>query len=89
MDWETGEHVQFHDREQFLQHPETKLMATCDHGEMWVFQERVAFFLSNSDDSISRLTPNAAVRPIMEQSWTVVDEDLLSKLVALIGRSTQ
>lgn len=64
-------------------------MATADHGEMWVFQERVAFFLSNHNDSITRLTPNAAVRPVIEHNWTVVDEDLLSKLVAQIGRSTQ
>jgi hypothetical protein len=74
------------DVEEFRQHPQTKLVATCSLGEIWVFQRQVPYFIPSSGAATARrLSPHEAVRPIIEHQWTVVDEELLTGLVSLIG----
>ncbi len=62
--------------------PHTGLMARSEVGEIWVFRERTAFFLSDADEGQPRrISPHAAVRPVIEGNWDVVDESLLARLV--------
>ncbi|MGI5818121.1 MAG: hypothetical protein ACOX9R_08485 [Armatimonadota bacterium] len=82
----------FHDEviediDEFRKHVDTELVAHSSAGEIWVFRRNTPYFIPRTaEGDATRLSPNAAVRPIIEQQWTVVNEDLLGNLVSQIGK---
>lgn len=72
---------------EFRRDRQTDLMAKSEVGEIWILRKHVAYFLPDTPHSLpQRLRPHAAVRPVIEGNWEVVDENLLEELVRQLER---